>query len=197
MAERYPLLINGTERGSLRVREEGLRTVFEAECPDDGAGIYRAAAVGPGGRLNLGAMAPEKGRLMVRRSFSRDEMGRAGVSQITSGEAFLSVPFSERRSEKNPVPPPPQPPQEKPAGSGWQPVRNPERFLKDPILAAAAAGAQGALTKTEEGYRLLAFPFQTARPFPLMPAFCFARIAGIDGKSYAVYKFNPEGLPVL
>ena len=99
MAEQYPLYIQGVERGSLRVKEEGIRTLFEAECPDDGAGIYRAAAVGTGGRLNLGAMAPERGRLTVRRSFSRDEMTRAGVSSVFSGEAFLSVPFSGHRSE--------------------------------------------------------------------------------------------------
>ena len=43
----------------------------------------------------------------------------------------------------------------------------------------------------------MAFPVQRERPFPLMPVFCFARISEIEGKSYAIFKFNVEGFPIL
>lgn len=185
----YPLYVAGVRKGTLTLREENLRTVFEADCADDGAGLYRAFAAGPGGsRLPLGVLSPEGGRLRVRRSFSKDELRQAGLTDIISGEAEVSFSFRQQGSGTASA-------AELPS-EGWQPARNPERLFRDPVLASSAAGLQGGITRMEGEIRLLAFPYQMNGPFPMTCVFCFARLGKIREQSYIVYRFRPDGTPV-
>ena len=40
-------------------------------------------------------------------------------------------------------------------------------------------------------------PYDPARPFPLTPLFCFARIRRIGSRDYAVFAFDDRGDPTL
>lgn len=69
----YPVYIEGTPCGSLRVYTEGLMTVFDAEC-QCGEKLVRLRIFGGGKSSALGVMQPEKGRLHLVKKFSRSQM---------------------------------------------------------------------------------------------------------------------------
>ena len=70
----YPLIIDGVERGKLRVEQEGLYTVFEAELADVNEGLYRIWIHGGGEHGYLGLMQPWSGGMYLRRKLSRSEL---------------------------------------------------------------------------------------------------------------------------
>lgn len=69
----YPVYIDGTQCGSLRVYQDGLMTVFDAECRC-GERLVRLYIYGGGKSAALGVMQPEKGRLRLVKRFSRAQM---------------------------------------------------------------------------------------------------------------------------
>lgn len=71
--ENYPVYIDGTQCGSLRVYQDGLMTVFDAECRC-GERLVRLYIFGGGKSAVLGVMQPEKGRLHLVKRFSRAQM---------------------------------------------------------------------------------------------------------------------------
>ena len=85
--------------GALSVREEGPRASIAAERPDDGRGLYKAYLRGRGGSVLLGTMTPENGRLLVRRTFSLDELRRRGAWPVLGGAAEMAFSF---RGEETP-----------------------------------------------------------------------------------------------
>ena len=48
-----------------------------------------------------------------------------------------------------------------------------------------------------EGERRVAIPYDGTVPFPLPTLLCFAEIACRDGKSWAIFTFDRDGLPVF
>ena len=67
--------------GSLTFRQEGTKLHLEVERPEDGRGLYKAWLRGSrGGKLLLGTLAPERGRLRLQRSLSL-EIGRASCRE--------------------------------------------------------------------------------------------------------------------
>ena len=79
----------------------------------------------------------------------------------------------------------------------WTPLTAPETRFRDPWLCRELREADGALTRTEAGRRYAAVPYDPARPFPLTPLFCFARIRRIGSRDYAVFAFDDRGDPTL
>ena len=71
--EKYPVYIDGTQCGSLRVYHDGLMTVFDAECRC-GERLVRLSIYGGGKSAAIGVMQPEKGRLRLVKRFSRAQM---------------------------------------------------------------------------------------------------------------------------
>ncbi len=69
----YPVYIDGKQCGSLRVYQDGLMTVFDAECRC-GERLVRLNIYGGGKSAALGVMQPEKGRLRTVKKFSRAQM---------------------------------------------------------------------------------------------------------------------------
>ncbi len=69
----YPVYIDGTQCGRLRVYQDGLMTVFDAECRC-GERLVRLSIFGGGKSAALGVMQPEKGRLHLVKKFSRTQM---------------------------------------------------------------------------------------------------------------------------
>lgn len=71
--ENFPVYIDGTRCGSLRVYQDGLMTVFDVECRC-GERLVRLNIYGGGKSAALGVMQPEKGRLSLVKRFSRAQM---------------------------------------------------------------------------------------------------------------------------
>lgn len=69
----YPLIISGERAGTLSVAQEGLFTVFEAQCSFRRE-LTRISVYGQGREGYLGIMQPWSGGLYLKRKFSRGQM---------------------------------------------------------------------------------------------------------------------------
>ena len=69
-------------------------------------------------------------------------------------------------------------------------------FFEDPELNAALSSQRDVLWCTDHGDRLLAFPYDRGREFPLTQLFCFACIRCVEGRTCVVYRVDSEGRPV-
>ena len=54
-----------------------------------------------------------------------------------------------------------------------------------------------ALFRRETDGFSLAFPWAPKAPFPLVPAFCFARVETMEGRPWVVFSFRDGGWPVV
>lgn len=149
-----------------RVAEQGPRAVIEVWREDDGEGLYKAYLAGQGSRRLLGTLIPEGGRLFLRRTLSIDSLKRQGLWPIRKVEEELVCSFRERA---------------------------PEIEWEDEVLRRSARRLPRHTARREgEGFSL-SFPFDPRAPFPLVPAFCFARLEG----GQLIFSFQKGGVPYI
>lgn len=165
--------------GSLTVEEAGLRAVLTAERPEDGRGLYKAYLRGPSGRALLGTLAPEGGRLRIRRTLTLDDLKRQGAWPPVGGEAELAFSFGRDRA---------------PAGWRWTDPAG-LRFGEEALQAMAVRQGRVLLCSEGEGF-LLACPFSCAQPFPMPALFCLAEPVLLEGERYVRFHFDRDGWPV-
>lgn len=174
MEERLPLYQEGASAGVLLRREEGLHTVFAADCPA-GEGVRKIWLRGEGGEpLLLGTLLPEGGRWRLTKTIARSNLERRGLTGAVWGEIHAG-----------------EPPE---AGDGVQPIQAGEApvFPRDPIIAQSLQAERGGRwQRTGKGWRL-AYPWQVGQPMPLLPLFCFARV----GRGEVVFLLSESGYPV-
>lgn len=91
----YPLMINGVKRGAVRVTQEGLYTVFEAEAEGMEEAPVRLAVYGGGEEGYLGVMQPWSGGMFLRRRISRTERAKIPL------EIEYAAPAGETRGAVN------------------------------------------------------------------------------------------------
>lgn len=168
-----------------QVEEEKGRACLRASRPDDGRGLYRAWVRGPMARCLLGTMSPSGGRLVLRRVLPVADLRAKGCWPVVAVEEELSFPF--RRSGPSPGGRLPM---------GWRRPKGLE--FPDPLVSKAFHESRGAIYREEpEGGFTLAYPFTAGRPFPLVPLFCLARFAAIEGETYLLFSFGREKDPIL
>ena len=146
------------------VQEQGPRAAVEVWRPDDGRGLYKAWAAGPGGRCLLGTLVPEGNTLRLRRVLSVDSLRRQGAWPVERVEEELAWTFFPQQRQVT---------------------------FEDPVLRRSAADLPPHTVRwTADGFSLT-FPYDPNRPFPLTPAFCFARVEG----GRLVFSFRADGMP--
>lgn len=149
-----------------KITEQGPRAVVEVWREDDGEGLYKAYLAGQGSRCLLGTLMPEGGRLFLRRTLSIDSLRRQGVWPVRQVEEELVCSFRERA---------------------------PEIAWEDEVLRRSARRLPRHTVRREgEGFSL-SFPFDPRAPFPLVPAFCFARLEG----GRLIFSFQKGGVPYI
>ena len=164
--------------GTLTLRQEGPRIHMEAERPADGRGLYKAWLHGDqGGKLLLGTLAPEGGRLILRRTLSVGALERAGCWPQFWAESPLAFAFAAQ------------------GGGRWYCEQHPERMLGDPVLRGQLRGAM--LCRREEDGFSLAVPFRTDSPVALSALFCLARVERWEGRAHLVWTFDSSGQPQI
>lgn len=173
--DKFPLLWKERPAGELTTEREALYTWFTARCRLPSEGLWCAWAVGDRGELRLGVLEPEGDRAVIRRRFS-DRM-TAPLGKLLQGEMR---PVGERAERAR-----------------WEAAPEPDRLFREPWLRQRLRGAQGALTRTEGGCRLIALPYDKGKCFPVTTLFCFARVQNINGAAYAVYAFDAQESPVF
>lgn len=164
--------------GTLTLRQNGLNVHIEAERPADGRGLYKVWLHGErGGKLLLGTLAPEGGRLLLRRTLSVDALEQAGCWPSFRAEAPLAFAFDD------------------PPDRGWYCEQHPDRLVRDPVLKAALTGP--ILCRREERGFSLSLPFRTDRPLRLCALVCLARIERREGQLRLVWDFDSRGEPKI
>lgn len=164
--------------GTLTLRQDGPRVHMTAERSQDGRGLYKAWLHGEhGGKVLLGTLAPEGGRLVVRRTLSVSALERAGCWPQFTAAAPLAFAFGQQKE------------------AGWYCEQHPERLLRDPVLRCQVSGPM--LCRREgEGFSLAA-PFRTDSPVSLSALFCLARVERWEGRYHLVWRFDGEGMPEI
>lgn len=172
--DKFPLVWRERAVGELSAEREALYTWFDARCRLPGEGLWCAWVVGENGELRLGVLEPAGDRAAIRRRFS-DRM-TAPLGRLLRGEVRSAAPAAER--------------------GDWQSAEEPETLFRAPLLRQRLRGVQGALTRTGQGRRFLALPYDREKPFLLTALFCFARVRRIQGREYAVFAFDEEENPL-
>ncbi len=162
--------------GRLFMREEGGLVVLDVQREDDRRGLYKVWLHGRQEKMLLGTLAPEGGRLCLRRRVFRQELERKGCWPVTAGECVMAFPFTGR-------------------GGGWQREEHPGRLVTQELKRCFADRV--ALYRPETDGFLLALGFDPCRPFPVPPLFCLAKCQRVEGRNCVVFRFDREGTPVL
>lgn len=165
MEGNWPVMLGGSEIGSLRAYTRGAMTVFEAEASDPG-GVLRLSVYGGGREGYLGVMSPAgEGRIALRRSLSRSAL-RGFPERIE-----YAAPSGETAPAAEPEKPAPEPVSEP------EPEPEPEDGL---IWYSSPDGTLSA----HDGRRLLvALPADDAR----VPAWAGDVVRYINGRKYVVF----------
>jgi len=73
----------------------------------------------------------------------------------------------------------------------WTAHPDPGLLFLDPDLIAACANISGAMTRPcGNDCIALAVPFESGKPFPLMPVFCFGKAEEVNGRSHLVFQIK-------
>lgn len=184
----YPVMINDVELGALTVRQDGIMTVFEAQCADTGA-LVRLSVYGEKEGY-LGVMLPDgNGKLLLRKRMSRAALadfpttiqfaGMSGMAceqtQAADTSAQLEVP--ESCAEEATEPEQPFPASEQQPLPAAEPAKAAQCDLEQPQEASDACqaepspepepemqwrrGAGGALIGRQGGVQYLAVPLKS------------------------------------
>ena len=166
----YPLIIGGRQRGTLRMTQEGLYTIFEAELPHVHEGLYRIWLHGGGQSAYLGLMQPWSGGMYLRKKLSKNAM-RSFPQTVESvsdeeGDPAETAPHIEKTvAESAPACPYPAPVPQEDEGLLW--LRRPDGSLSahDGISSLVALPAnlrsesRGAVIRQIEGKEYIVFRY--------------------------------------
>ncbi|MBO5918268.1 MAG: hypothetical protein J6Q14_05835 [Oscillospiraceae bacterium] len=161
--------------GTLTFWEDGALVVLDARREADGRGLYKVWLCGRE-RLLLGTLAPEGGVLRLRRRVYRRELERKGCWPVTAGECVLAFSFRSGAEE-------------------WRREASPARLVCEELKCCFAQCT--ALYRVEtEGFSL-ALPIDPSRPFPIPTLFCLAVPGRVEGRNHVMFRFDPNGIPIL
>ena len=166
----YPIIIGGEERGSLRVSQEGLYTVFEAELPGVYDGLYRIWLHGGGRSAYLGLMQPWSGGMYLRKKYSKSAMH--SIPQIVERVSDEEREFAEKPAPAAEIEAPPAqscpwpaPEPEDEQGLLWLRREDGSMLSHDGISSLVALpaklrrGTKGAVLRQIEGREYIVFRY--------------------------------------
>lgn len=168
--DKFPLIWRERTLGELSVEREALYTWFTVCCRLPEPGLWCAWAVGEQGRLRLGVLEPQDGKLTIRRRFSRRMTEPLG--KLVQGELRPAA-----------------------GETAWELLGDPAACFHSPYVQNQLRGVEGVRTRAEGTCRLVAVPYDGRRPFPLTAMFCFARVGTVEGRRCAVFALNREEWP--
>ncbi len=152
--EQIPLLENGTLCGEIRCRNEGFRTVFSIDVPFWESGVKKVWLIGAdGGRLLLGTLMPENGRMRLTKTLSRSTLRSAGTDPPLSGEVNPGSFDGEWRSLNT-------------------------FFHPDTIIQESVSRLSNGFWKRQDGGMVVRFSWRLDMPVPVTALFCLSEVHG-------------------
>lgn len=184
MEKRVPLFYRGIPVGSIEIADQGSRCTLRAECPGTIEGLLRAyagSAARPQGRLLIGVMEPEQGRLSAQRIYTKNDLRGAKIAldEIDTGELIRYRNVEDREIDIQ-----------------WKVCHAPERLFRDVALKSALREAEGILVDDLQNPRHVAAPLRRRAAFCLAPAFCLVKKIDIDGESYGLLEISEKNDPI-
>ncbi|MBR5533347.1 MAG: hypothetical protein IKU62_00660 [Ruminiclostridium sp.] len=166
------------DHGKLVCRTRGNQVEVTMTLRPPGPGLYRGILCGKNGRVELGTLLPEGEGLRLSRTLSMDYLRRRGCWPVTGGRGELRYAFHSKTFPR-----------------GWGQRTDLSHLFTDPVLAGCVE--KTALWRQDARGFSLAFPWEPKNPFPLVPAFCFARVEETEGKPWVIFSFRDGGWPVV
>lgn len=152
---------------------DGNITFSLARAKDD-KGLYKAYAVGPGGKCLLGTLTPHFNELTLRKTLPKAALLRCGAWPVQRLECCLSFPFH---------------PADAPCPS--------DLFSGDPLLRRCFCSSPAPRYALLPSGFSLSYPFRCHCPFPMTPLFCFAQVTSQMEDPVLTFFFSPSGQPVM
>lgn len=185
----YDVLYREDKVGTLRVRQRGLMTEFDCLCTYKAGRVLRLMITSGSTRRDLGVMLPDGEKLKFNKRYSKNGLKQMSINFIeavyliddeeTSITVSVDNGISSSFNNKN----------------DWLAEVNPQNLFYDQQLRQACKSVKGALIKhLSDGCILLALPFNTGEPFPLIQIFCFGESMSISGKNYLVFRLKDGNL---
>lgn len=168
--------------GQLGYTDAGAMVHFNVVRPDDQTGLYKAWIFGAHGRMLLGTLIPEEGRLHLRRTVSRRTLEMNGCYPFIGGETAMAFSFQNRQRAQE---------------TGWRWESQAEHYLSDPLLQECARKWGKFRHKIARDGFYLAVPIKIQGEFPLIPIFCLGQLMTIEGTPHIFWEFDKKGIPVL
>lgn len=172
MTGRWPVIIGGTERGSVTAERCGAYTLISAEARAE-AGLVRLSLYGAGRELYLGVLAPDGGGLArLRRRFTRSELASFAAEPEYAAPAGL---------ERSPAPgDAAAPAEEAPAGDVGAEDGAGDGSEDGELWYSAP---DGTLSRFDGRRLLVALPAENVR----VPAWARGVVRRINGREYVVF----------
>lgn len=196
----YPVMIDGAELGVLNVRQDGIMTVFEAQCADTGA-LVRLSVYGEKEGY-LGVMLPNgNGQLTLHKRMSRAALqdfpatiqfaGLSGIESKLTRSVDTAEPLQESPDACAEELPEPEQPEEAAPLCEMPMLETPDECHDKASPEAVAEmqwrrGAGGALIGTQGNVRCLAVPLKSGVA-PVGGNFEKRRINNVE---YAVFEIK-------
>lgn len=146
------------------VREQGANAVIDVWREDDGTGLFQVFIVGNRSTCLLGTLAPEVGGLHLRRTLPVERLREKGCWPVQTIREEMICSFQQ-----------------------------PEIRWEDAVLRRSARSLPRYRLQREKNGFSMSFAFDSHAPFPLTPAFCFARLAG----ERLIFSFHANGVPYV
>ena len=166
------------DHGRLVCRSRGNQVEVTMTLRPPGSGLYRGILCGKNGKLDLGTLMPEGEGLRLSRTLTVDHLAHCGCWPITGGRGELRYAFGTKKFPQ-----------------GWRERGNLSECFTDPVLSRSVE--RTALWRKDGDGFSLAFPWDPKASFPMVPAFCFARVEEMEGKSWVIFSFQEGGWPVI
>ena len=168
MGEQYPIILNGEKKGKLSVVQEGLNTVFSAQCEDPGR-LIRLSVYGEGKEGYLGVMQPENGAARLTKRLTKGALASFPRSIEFAGEAGQALP-DKKKSPSAPSAAAPRP-QERSSDIVWHPlgdgslytVWNDQPYRAIPLAPCGLPLKKSVGTRQIDGINYAVFPLRDGK----------------------------------
>ena len=210
----YDVMLNDTTVGALTISKQGHSHLFEFNSPERFQ-VSRLVCLCGGTAVSIGIPAPKGQGMYLKKVFSPAALSKMGIDKI---DRCLIVPVdadlasltpssqpetSESASESGSQPAeksegnvesegqPSQPSnmlQRPPPFGAWQLAKEPWSIFSDEKLRDECKRAGEALISSDGSTLLLAFPYSSDVPFPIVSQFPSAYTRNIRGKTHIVYR---------
>ncbi len=179
MQKTLPLYLGPSVIGSVTLEWDEHRLFATAKTYASISGICRAYIKSGNALLLIGVLSPEDYAYTAKRTFTKEELSRAGMVPDEIAYAYAESKESAHSPETD----------------IWQKANELPEILFQNKIATALAKSTGARINDTKKPSKIAVPLFTGRPFPRTDVLCLMTPYQIDGEIFGVIGISEDGTP--